>query len=412
MSALQTYSYFPELAQDEMTEFSQAVFSSLPRADQRRWAALYLRGLMCLKGKKSIRRIAEGLPYPAVQSLQQFLNQSPWDWNPVSRALAGYVAQATIPAALSVGIVHIPKRGTHSIGVRRRFVKEADRLVNAQVGVGLFLTSQGTSFPVSWRIVLDGSWGSDPELRRKVSVPWEYRIESVPEAVLDILDDSANCGEPLPVLADLRGMPSPADLAAGLSQRSREFVIEVDGTLPVSQLPHSSGARARTERPCEPLSSLCRSASHHYPVLPVPGNGGRSFPALTALVQLPDTRGPVHTLRAIAQRPTRDGNDGRYWLTNVLDQQRWADATALLLLHARHKAELREFCDSFGVGDFQGRSFVGWHHHMTLSSAAFAGSRLVCGTGGSAPHSSASDPRSHCPPERDCCVSAGRVSPY
>ena len=32
-------------------------------------------------------------------------------------------------------------------------------------------------------------------------------------------------------------------------------------------------------------------------------------------------------------------------------------------------AALRE---RFGVLDFEGRSFPGWHHHMTMASAAYA----------------------------------------
>jgi len=381
MSALQTHLYFPELAMDEVAVFSQAIFASLGRADQRRWADLYLRGLMCLKGKKSIRRIAEGLPYPAAQSLQQFLNQSPWDWNPVRRALHDYVARVMGPVALSVGIVHIPKRGSHSIGVRRRFVKEADRLVNAQVGVGLFLTSERASVPVSWRIVLDGRWGSDPELRRKVAVPGEYRVDSVSGAVLDVVDEYGEyaypgCGRARPVLADLRGVPFPADVAAGLSARGREFVVEVDGALPVRQV---AGGRGRDGLPAAPVRSLWEGDGRRFPVLPVAVDGRRSRPAVTVLVQLPDAPGPVRTFRVIAQRAAGAGGEGRYWVTNVVDQQRWGDATGMVLLHARHQAELREFCGSFGVGDFQGRSFVGWNHHMTLSSAAFAGSRLVCG---------------------------------
>jgi hypothetical protein len=385
MSALRTQPYFPELAGDGVTRFSQALLSSLPRADQRRWADLYLRGLMCLEGKKSIRRIAESLPYPtAVQSLQQFLNQSPWDWAPIGRALHDYVVRETAPSALSVGVVHIPKRGSHSIGVRRRFVREADRLVNAQIGVGLFLTSERTSIPVGWRIVLDGGWSSSPELRQKAAVPRQYRVDSVSKAVLDILDEHRHEEKPRAVLADMRGTPDLVHLVAGLSERGREFVVEVDGTVPIQLVGVGSG-RSRIDPPPVPLRSLCDDAGHRYPVVPVPRDGRRSRPATTALVRLPNLAGPRRMFRVIAQRAVA-GDEGRYWVTNMLDQQRWGDAAGLILLHSRHTSELREFRESFGVGDFQGRSFVGWQHHMTLSSAAFAASRLVCGTGSAQPY--------------------------
>jgi hypothetical protein len=51
-----------------------------------------------------------------------------------------------------------------------------------------------------------------------------------------------------------------------------------------------------------------------------------------------------------------------YWVTDVLDQQRSGHPAGLILLHSRHTSELRKFRDSFGVGTFQGRSFVGRQH--------------------------------------------------
>nr|WP_277751132.1 transposase [Streptomyces hoynatensis] len=372
---------------DGVSEFSQYVFSSLPRADQRRWAEVYLRGLMCVEGKKSIRRIAESfVPYPAVQSLQQFLNQSPWDWRPVCRALRDYVARETSPSALSVGVVHIPKRGSHSVGVRRRFVKEADRSINSQIGVGLFLTAERSSIPVGWRIVLDDRWGSDPALRRKVSVPPGYRIESEWQAILDALGEYAESGEPIPLLADLRGVQGLPALLPGLSNRAQEFLIEVDGGLEVRE--YGGGPGPGRSGGADPgpvrLRELCVPRGHRsrrrYPVLLLAADGGRWRPAMTALVRLADSPGPVRTYRVITQPSEKPGRE-RYWITNMLDQKRWGEMMRLIPLHARHRAELEEFRTTFGVADFEGRSFVGWQHHMTISSAAFAGSRLVCRKG-------------------------------
>ncbi|MFG2591380.1 transposase [Streptomyces sp. NPDC048438] len=63
----------------ESAEFAGGVFGSLPRRDQRRWGACYLRGLMLDGRRKSIQPMAERLPDGSMQALQQFVNQSPWD---------------------------------------------------------------------------------------------------------------------------------------------------------------------------------------------------------------------------------------------------------------------------------------------------------------------------------------------
>lgn len=376
MSEFQGYAYFQESMTDRVTDFAQQVFASLARADQRRWAEVYLRGLMCVEGKKSIRRIAENLvPHPAVQSLQQFVNQSPWDWRPVCHALRDYVVRSAEPTALSVGIVHVPKRGFHSVGVRRRFVREADRLVNAQIGVGLFLTSQQISVPVSWRIVLDERWSDDRELRRKASVPDGYRIKSENEAIVDMADEYADLHSSKPLLADLRGARGFASLAARLSDREQEFLIEVDGAVEGREW---SGGGGAFEHSPMPLRALRDPAGHRCPVLPIPVDGMHGRPVVTALVRLADSPGPVRAYRVIAELATAPGERARYWITNVVDHGRWSETRARMALQDRHRAELDDFRGSFGVADFEGRSFLGWQHHMTLSSAAFAGSRLVC----------------------------------
>jgi hypothetical protein len=59
----------------EVSEFVARTFDSLSRADQRRWAAFYVHGLLATPGKKSIRNMAGGCEETSTtQSLQQFVN--------------------------------------------------------------------------------------------------------------------------------------------------------------------------------------------------------------------------------------------------------------------------------------------------------------------------------------------------
>ena len=65
------------------------------------------------------------------------------------------------PQAWAIGRVVIPKRGNHSVGVDRRYAPELGRMINSQVGVGLFLTGPAFSIPVDWHVVLSGKWATD-----------------------------------------------------------------------------------------------------------------------------------------------------------------------------------------------------------------------------------------------------------
>src|SRR5919201_6360253 len=82
-----------------LVEFAGEMFESMVRRDQRRWGEVYLRGLMLDGRRKSIEPIATRLEDGDEQCLQQFVNQSPWDWGPVRRALARRVCTEIAPAA-------------------------------------------------------------------------------------------------------------------------------------------------------------------------------------------------------------------------------------------------------------------------------------------------------------------------
>ncbi|MFF1797388.1 transposase, partial [Kitasatospora sp. NPDC058263] len=87
---------FPPGAHDVLlTELCSILFTSLSRSDQCRKGMQYLRGLLETEGRKSIRNIAALLGKPASeQNLHHFICSSTWDWIPIRRALAHYLAGA------------------------------------------------------------------------------------------------------------------------------------------------------------------------------------------------------------------------------------------------------------------------------------------------------------------------------
>jgi len=140
-------------ARDELAVFAHRIMAPIPRSDQRRWGETYLRGLLLGEGRRSARRIADGAAVPdAVQSLQQFVNQSPWDWTPVRHEITRYVRNRLDARAWLIRDIYITKRGNRSIGVARRYVPSAGRILNCQHGLGLFLSDTQVSVPVDWQL--------------------------------------------------------------------------------------------------------------------------------------------------------------------------------------------------------------------------------------------------------------------
>ncbi len=136
-----------ELAQvrERLLAFTAQMFASLPRSDQRRWGETYLRGLMVDGHRKSIEPMAARLPDGDEQCLQQFVNQSPWEWEPVRKRLALRMSAAIAPRALIVDDTGFPKAGRYSVGVARQYSGTLGKVGNCQIGVSVSAASEAAS---------------------------------------------------------------------------------------------------------------------------------------------------------------------------------------------------------------------------------------------------------------------------
>jgi DDE superfamily endonuclease len=322
--------------------FARSLFTALPRPEQRRWAEVYLHGLLNVPGRKTVRKMVDAAgdlePSRATQSLQQFISQSTWDWNRVRELLAHDVQSRLRPEAWVVNQVVMPKRGSHSAGVARRYVPAQGRVINCQMGFGLFLATEAGSVPIDWSLALGGAWDRDERRRSRARIPDEAVGGSDAQVVLDMVDRLlVTWGlPPAPLVASVRSAQDAARLAEGLGHRDVGFLVEVP------DLPEPAGRRPR--------------------------GAARTRPAAA----LPPAARPVYRLNAQWCPPT--GHGSRSWMTNLVDR-RPGELMHLAGLGRRSCSDLRAM-ELFGAMDFEGRTYPGWHRHMTLVSAAYGYHRL------------------------------------
>ncbi|MEU9242525.1 transposase [Streptomyces shenzhenensis] len=368
----------PALFVEPVPEFAETLFGYLPRADQRRWARVYLQGLLAAPGRKSIRHLAaavSGSP-TAPQSLHQFVNASPWDWAPARRELLGWAERRTAVRALSIGMAILPKRGEHSCGVHRRFVPTLGRTVNCQLGLGLFASSEVGDLPVDWRLVLPPPWDEDARLRERTRIPESVRHQPLWAHALSLVEAAAADGVRFPVVADLGDCPDAGPLAIVLRRRGHDFVTSVPANLrvlPADADPGTPSAVRRTDVPPQGGTSALallhrRGGRGPVPVRPLGPARPRTAQARSALARLPGTR---QVFRLFTEVHPAEDQRPQVWITNLLDRP--ADhLLGLARLSRGTRRALDRLEQDFGMLDFEGRSYPGWHHHMTLVSAACA----------------------------------------
>nr|WP_042188979.1 transposase [Kibdelosporangium sp. MJ126-NF4]CEL18578.1 Transposase [Kibdelosporangium sp. MJ126-NF4]CTQ98062.1 Transposase [Kibdelosporangium sp. MJ126-NF4] len=363
-------------------DLGTALFDSLPRSDQRGTGMDYLRGLLTTPGRKSIRNMASLVERPAAdQSLHHFINSSTWDWDALRRALAHYLDhRASLPAWVVRPMV-IPKSGPHSVGVDRRFSVSRGHAVNAQQAVGVWGASTELSGPVNWRLRLSAAWLEDESRRNQAAIPDDVRgPETLAEcAVRACLRTARGWDLPVrPVVADVPGA-DPITVVRGLRAAGLPMLVRVGQDMPLTvcdpALSGHTAAAVSAGRIVAAARDLRRPVT-----LPCLGTGGITELPRTVLAAAVRVRmsaslrktgraGRYGELLLLAEGGDGPGRPERLWLTDMVS----TNPAALLRLTGltrRVDRDFTELAEPAGIRDFAGRSFRGWHRHITLASAA------------------------------------------
>jgi hypothetical protein len=299
-------------------------------------------------------------------------------------------AEACRPAsAWTIQRVVIPKSGEQSVGVHRYFDPISERTLNCQLGIGAFVSIGSVQVPVEWRLHLPAMWTKDEQLRRRARVPEAVEYRPLGAQMLDLVDTLADrtvCPS-VPLVADMSGTPDADPFVRGLSRRGRDFVV----TLPPHLRVHPTGEGAPPTRVLLSAAECVASASTTHDVV-VTSEGGqqRRAQVRSALIRLPGgrTAGPDVPFRLLAE-VTQDHRSGPVWITNLTDRP-LDEVMSLSTLRTSVTTSIGIMKRDFGLGDFEGRSFPGWHRHMALVSSAYAYRRLDASF--SPPPSSPRDP--------------------
>jgi len=379
--------------------FAAEVFAPLARADQRVKGLMYVRGLLLDGRRKSMQPMAERLGVDH-QGLQQFVTSSTWEVSTVRRRLAERAVDVVAPVAWVIDDTGFPKDGTASPCVARQYSGTLGKVGNCQIGVSVHAVTDTASCPLNWRLFLPAAWDHDQAAdehdareicvrRRGAGIPETEHHRPKWRMALEMLDELIEWGFSPPVIVADAGYGDNAPMRAALSERGLDYILQVKGDVtahPASAVPQQtpySGLgpptlpRYRTKPVSlrEHVMAAGRTAgttltwregskgdlTSQFVVLPVRVAGRR--PRLAADRTLPVTH-------LIAQWPDQQATPVKYWLTNLPADTPPADLVLLGKARWRIEHDYRELKTGLGLDHFEGRSWTGWHRHVTLVTAA------------------------------------------
>jgi SRSO17 transposase len=361
--------------------------ASLGRSERRVCAGLYLRGLLPEGQRKSIEPLAARVG-GNVQALQQFIGQSPWLVQPLHTAL-NHSMSALLGRARYwvVDETAFPKQGTESVGVARQYCGALGKIASCQVAVSLHWTDQELSWPLGWQLYLPESWASNPTLRAKAGVPDTLVYQTKLQLALNLIDAALrqNLARGV-VLADHLYGNSYA-WRGQLHQRQLAYALAVSGDTGVWRQAAEPGAPKRGRplghRPRAQIKSLQETARQlpsaaWKTVVWREGSRGAQRSRFARVTVWAAHRGeggstPRRAEQALIEWPAGEDAPKKYWLC-------WQpEGEAELLELAQHakarwkiEQDYRELKEELGLDHFEGRGWLGWHHHVALVTLAFA----------------------------------------
>lgn len=367
------------------------------RREQRENAGVVVRGLLSGLGRKTCEPIAReaGLHRKPVQS---FVGSGAWDDEAVMAEVRRHVAEALgdEQGVLVIDPSGFVKRGVESCGVKRQWCGRLGGVHNCQLGVFLCYASARGHGPLDRQLYLPEEWAGDEDRREKAKVPEAVKFQEAWRIGLGMVDRCRAEGVPHGWVAGDDEMGRSSELRDELRKRGEKYVLDVPGNTTVRDLEARPPRRRRGKRGLgRPRKVPFASASEWAARQPAsawvkvslgPGaKGPLEAEVLERRVQTHISRdgtrhrvGPQERL-LVVRRPKWPGDEAgaagaavdiSYCLSNAPAE---VSVAQLALVHARRnliERMLEEAKGEAGLGHYEVRSWVGWHHHVTLALLA------------------------------------------
>jgi len=157
----------------EVDAVAERIAPRFRRAEPRRRAVGYIRGLLSATERKNGWQLAEHLGDPTPDGVQHLLARADWDADAVRDDLLAYVAEhlGHADGVLVVDETGFLKKGTKSVGVARQYSGTAGRIENCQIGVFLgYAATKGRAL-LDRELYLPKEWTGDAPRLKEAGVP-------------------------------------------------------------------------------------------------------------------------------------------------------------------------------------------------------------------------------------------------
>ena len=345
----------------------------------------YLRGLLQAE-TTNMERMEEVVPEANHQALQHMLSESAWE----ERAVLDQVAQEANQhlgghpdSSLIIDESGCPKKGTQSVGVARQWCGQLGKVENCQVGVFAALGRGTEATLIDERLFLPERWTTDPTRCQAAGIPAEQRgFTRKHDLALEMITHARQQGIGFAWVGFDGFYGSDPAFLRTLDDQGEVFVgdvhcdqrIYLDDPQPYVPPPATPRGRPPSRRQAQTPAVRVDRWAHAQPAA-----------AWQRVIVRDGTKGPLpvdilhrrmwvwdgdepqaRQWHVLVRREADTPTEIKYSLSNAVAD---TPAPRLAFMQGQRywiERTLQHGKQDVGLGDYQVRSWRGWHHHMAL----------------------------------------------
>jgi SRSO17 transposase len=340
--------------------------------------ALYAMGILGEHERKSVEPLAAATaddPETAQRThdhLLHFIGQSEWEDGPLREFAARYAVHTMGSreriSAWVIDDTGFLKQGTESPGVQRQYTGSIGKIANCQVGVSLTLCTATEHVPVDMELYLPESLTSDRVRCAKAKIPPDVEFRPKWQIALEMMERAAEKGLPKGVALADAAYGNNGEFRAGLRWLDFEYAVGVNATTLVTRT--SKAAHDPSTMSVEALAKkLPRGA---FRKTTWKQGSRRALVSRFAMLQVDagDADGELHWL--LIEWPDGEKAPTHYTLARM----RKAPSRKQLVRTTKERWRTERVCQDLkgelGLDHYEGRSFRGWNHHVTVVLCCYA----------------------------------------
>jgi SRSO17 transposase len=351
--------------------------------------ATYALGLLGTAERKSAEPIAatatadESQCEPAHHRLLRFLRDSPWDDRAVRRIATRYATAAiSREEPIRTWIIDdtgFLKQGTHSVGVQRQYTGSAGKITNCQVAVSLSVATRSAHVPIDFELYLPESWTGDPVRREECKIPADVVFRTKHDLALEMITRAVDAALPGDVLLADGGYGDSHDFREGVRILGFDYALGIHATTTLWRLDSLERRRGEAASARDLVRELGPKAFRRVTWREGTAGGRRGkmssrFAFCRVKVAQDDgiEPGKHEPIWLLAEWPEGEKAPTKFALTTL--RRTMSKKQIVRTVKERYRTELvyEEMKGHLGLDHFEGRSFRGWNHHVTVALCCYA----------------------------------------